>query len=53
MAKEFGDVLKEIRVDRGYSQQYVLARRDKRFLILFSEGLTRAASQCFGMHRIF
>ena len=23
MAKEFGDVLKEIRVDRGYSQQYV------------------------------
>jgi Rgg/GadR/MutR family transcriptional activator len=23
MAKEFGDVLKEIRIDRGYSQQYV------------------------------
>lgn len=23
MAKDFGDVLKEIRIDRGYSQQYV------------------------------
>ena len=23
MVKDFGDVLKEIRIDRGYSQQYV------------------------------
>ena len=23
MKKEFGDVLKDIRIDRGYSQQYV------------------------------
>ncbi|MGB5141828.1 MAG: hypothetical protein WBO59_09720, partial [Trichococcus flocculiformis] len=31
-------------------KQYVLARRDKRFLILFSEGLTREASHHFWMH---
>ena len=28
-------------------EQYVLARRDKRFLILLSEGLTRAAGHHF------
>ena len=34
-------------------EQYVLARRDKRFLYPFSEGLTREASQRLGMRGTF